>query len=102
MGVEQVTTVRDRRKIRKIRASVVPDDGLESARSSACAATALERLFLPELLDLDDLAGAIRMLLAPGANTGAGQKVPSPVHSDAHLLPGCPRVSYVVEANEVP
>jgi len=52
----------------------------------------VERIFRPDEVDLDDLAEAIRPLLAHGGTPSRR----------VDLLSGPTRVTYVVEANRIP
>lgn len=89
--------MRDRRKIQ---ASAIRDDDNRSGAASPLGNTAapLGRVFLPDLLDLDAVAEAVRLLLAPGASESRS----SQDRPETDLLSSPPGGTYVVEANEAP
>ena len=63
---------------------------------AADRAVPVARHFTPSELDLDDLAEAIRLLLAPDI----GPRIGSNSRPDAHLLSVAPRGTHRVEATQ--
>ena len=56
------------------------------------------RLFSPDVIDLDDLAESVRMLLGRRGESRSDSRGPS----NGDLLSSATRVSHVLEANEAP
>jgi len=81
--------MRDRRRPRL---NSKQDNTLDAVSASGHCPVQVERIFRPDEVDLDDLAEAIRPLLAHGGTPSRR----------VDLLSGPTRVTYVVEANRIP
>ncbi len=79
------------------RSNPQPCDDVPSV-SAASRGIPVARIFSPAELDLDDLAEAIRVLLAPADST----KINPPLRPKPELLSFPRRGTHVVEANETP